>query len=143
MKTDFNFLKSSESLGKKGKFLWSFLRPVVPKRVRWYFEGNPFLHGQLWYCERKLLHETIKKYKPSVCVEIGTWKGGGSTLFIGQALYENKKGILHTIEIYPDYYNESLSNYQKHLSGKHYLTRKGVTVRWSPFLRLSIALPDL
>ena len=29
------------------------------------------------------------------------------------------------------------------LSGKHYLTRKGVTVRWSPFLRLSIALPDL
>ena len=30
-----------------------------------------------------------------------------------------------------------------YLSGKHYLTRKGVTVRWSPFLRLSIALPDL
>ena len=33
--------------------------------------------------------------------------------------------------------------YGKLLSGKHYLTRKGVTVRWSPFLRLSIALPDL
>ena len=42
-------------------------------------------------------------------------------------------------EVSPDY---AFAGKTK-LSGKHYLTRKGVTVRWSPFLRLSIALPDL
>ena len=109
------FLKSTESLGKGAKRRWKIIRLFMPSKFRWFFEGHLQLEGQLWFKERKLIYDTIRAYKPSHCFEIGTWKGGGSTLFIAQALYENKQGKLHTIEINKDFYEEARKNYQIYL----------------------------
>jgi len=49
------------------------------------------------------------------CFEIGTWKGGGSTLFIAQALFENGMGKLYTIEIEERFYNEAVNGYSTYL----------------------------
>lgn len=40
----------------------------------------------------KKISEVIKEYKPSNIVEIGTWKGLGSTLCIIKAIIETRKG---------------------------------------------------
>lgn len=109
------FIKSTESLGKGAKRRWKVIRHFIPSKTRWFFEGHPQLKGQLWSKERKLIYDTIKTYKPSNCFEIGTWKGGGSTLFIAQALFENAKGILHTIEINKDFHDEVKDKYQTYL----------------------------
>jgi predicted O-methyltransferase YrrM len=108
-------LKSTDSLGKGAKRRWKIIRLFMPPKIRWFFEGHPQVKGQLWFKERKLIYDTIKTYKPSHCFEIGTWKGGGSTLFIAQALYENKQGKLHTIEINKDFYDDVKNNYQTYL----------------------------
>ena len=109
------FLKSTGSLGNGAKRRWKIIRLFMPSKFRWFFEGHPQLEGQLWFKERKLIFDTIRKYKPSHCFEIGTWKGGGSSLFITQALYENKQGKLYTIEINKDFYEEARQNYQVYL----------------------------
>lgn len=109
------FLKSTESLGKGAKRRWKTIRLFMPSKICWFFEGHPKLEGQLWFKERKLIYDTIRKYKPLNCFEIGTWQGGGSTLFIAQALYENKQGKLHTIEINKVFYEEARKNYQVYL----------------------------
>jgi predicted O-methyltransferase YrrM len=83
--------------------------------MRWFYEGHPELRGQLWYAERKLLYETIRTHRPAHCFEIGTWRGGGSTLFISQALKENGRGKLHTIEIDRGFYEIAVSNYNTYL----------------------------
>jgi predicted O-methyltransferase YrrM len=108
-------MKSSDNLTPRRKRLWGILRFAVPPRVRWFYEGHPALRGQLWYAERKVLYQTIKKYRPAVCFEIGTWKGGGSTLFISQALHDNRQGHLHTIEIDRDLRDEALRKYEQYL----------------------------
>jgi predicted O-methyltransferase YrrM len=108
-------LKSTEGLGKGAKRRWKIIRLFIPSKTRWFFEGHPQLEGQLWFKERKLIYDTIREYKPSHCFEIGTWKGGGSTLFIAQALYENKQGKLHTIEINKNFYDAVRNNYQTYL----------------------------
>lgn len=70
------------------------------------------MRGQLWAAERKLLYTAIKNHRPLTCFEIGTWKGGGSTLFVSQALKENGAGVLHTIEIDRHFFDEARKNYQ-------------------------------
>lgn len=49
--------------------------------------------------EKEILYKEIKKLKPSLVVETGTHRGLTS-LYIAHALYENKKGLLHTADPY-------------------------------------------
>lgn len=108
-------MKSTDNLGSRGKIIWKAVRRLVPPKLRWFYEGHPRLRGQLWYAERKLLYETVREYRPELCFEIGTWRGGGSTLFIGQALQENGIGVLHTVEISKEFYDDAVANYQAYL----------------------------
>lgn len=104
-------MRSTDVLGSRQRKLWDIVRVLVPRKQRFFFEGHPAMRGQLWYAERKLLHTTIRKYRPAACFEIGTWRGGGSTLFIAQALYENGAGLLHTIEVDEQFFREARKNY--------------------------------
>ena len=108
-------VKSTDNLFGWRKQLWNTIRFLVPPRARWFYEGHPQLRGQLWYAERKLLHETVRAYRPVHCFEIGTWRGGGSTLFISQALQENGNGTLHTVEINREFYDDAVKNYSAYL----------------------------
>ncbi len=108
-------MKSTDNLSPRRKKLWNLVRFLVPPRVRWFYEGHPHLRGQLWYAERQLLYETIRTYRPTHCFEIGTWRGGGSTLFIGKALAENSKGKLHTIEIDKELFEKAVADYKVYL----------------------------
>jgi len=108
-------MRSSDNLTPRRKRLWEMLRFAVPRNIRWFYEGHPALRGQLWYAERKLLYQCIREYRPAACFEIGTWKGGGSTLFISQALHDNGHGHLHTIEIDRALRDEALRKYHEYL----------------------------
>jgi len=56
------------------------------------------MEGQLWPIERQTLKDLVLKNKPKVTLEIGTWKGGGSTYQIATALHELGEGHLYTCE---------------------------------------------
>lgn len=73
------------------------------------------VRGQLWYVERRLLYETTLRSQPGVAFEIGTWEGGGSTLFIAQALFDSGGGVLHTVEQNADRYETARTSYESHL----------------------------
>ncbi len=92
-------LKSTSAFGRWERAAWPLARWLFPPRTRWFVEGHRKLDGQLWLAERRLLYETVRARGPANCFEIGTWKGGGSTLFIAQALHDNGRGVLHTIEV--------------------------------------------
>jgi predicted O-methyltransferase YrrM len=66
--------------------------------------------GQLHPEERKLLYDTVISMKPSVLVEIGTWKGMGSTYYTSSALKSNNRGLLHTFEINPEFRDEAIGH---------------------------------
>lgn len=68
--------------------------------------------GQLWVPDRQLLYNTVRELKPSVVVESGTWKGGGSTFYIASGLYDNGSGKLISAE--PDFlcFKEAVGMYQ-------------------------------
>lgn len=70
----------------------------------------------MWYADRKALYQTIRRYKPRVVCESGTWLGGGSTYFIAQALSDNGGGILHTTEVMPEFHAKAAQGYARHLS---------------------------
>jgi len=106
-------MKSSDGLSPKRLAVWNAVRPFIPKRLRWYYEGHPAMRGQLWFSERRLMYRTIRDRRPEACYEIGTWKGGGSTLFIAQALRDNRLGRLHTIETNQEFFEESRGNYER------------------------------
>ena len=108
-------MKSTDNLTPRRKQVWNLVRFLIPRRMRWFYEGHPSLRGQLWYAERKLLYETVRAHRPELCFEIGTWRGGGSTLFISQALYENGSGTLHTVEINKEFYDDAVANYRAFL----------------------------
>lgn len=74
------------------------------------------MHGQLWEEERKLLHKIIVDLKPNLCLEIGTWKGGGSTYQIASALVSNGKGFLITCEPDLQLFNIAKHTYETELS---------------------------
>lgn len=108
-------MTSTENLTPRRRRVWNLVRFLIPRRMRWFYEGHRQLRGQLWYAERKLLYETVREHRPELCFEIGTWRGGGSTLFISQALHENGGGVLHTVEISKEFYDDAAANYQAHL----------------------------
>lgn len=76
--------------------------------------------GMLLEHERKYLTDVVLKYKPNVILESGTWYGGGSTLSLVKGLYENEKGILHTVEEHSDYY-EIANNFYKNSQYSKYI----------------------
>ena len=109
------FGKSTSAFGPWQKAAWPLARLFVPRRTRWFVEGHPKLDGQLWLADRRLLYETVRALRPATCFEIGTWKGGGSTLFIAQGLHDNGRGTLHTIEVDRVMAAEARRNYETHL----------------------------
>lgn len=74
--------------------------------------------GQMHPIERATMYCLIVGAKPECAVEIGTWKGGGSTYIISEALKQNGKGILHTVEANKEFYDHAMNLYNtdlKHL----------------------------
>ena len=67
--------------------------------------------GQLLPQERTLLFNTVLKAQPKLVLEIGTWKGGGSTYQIANALLATISGVLHTCEIDHEFYTEASQIY--------------------------------
>jgi predicted O-methyltransferase YrrM len=70
------------------------------------------IEGQLNADERRLISEAITgaAKKPVVCIEVGTWLGGGSTLHILRALEQNGLGHLWGIEVDRSIYERMLAN---------------------------------
>lgn len=54
----------------------------------------------------ELIYSLIRVLKPAVMLETGTHKGISST-FIGQAMKDNGKGLLHTCEIFQENINDA------------------------------------
>jgi len=69
------------------------------------------MNGQLLPLERQALHSWILKCRPRTVLEIGTWKGGGSTWQIATALEELGAGRLTTLEINKEFYEEARTIY--------------------------------
>lgn len=72
---------------------------------------NPLPAGQLFDCERVMLHEAVLRKRPLMSIEIGTWRGGGSTYQIVSALQKLGCGHLYTCDINPEYVAEARSFY--------------------------------
>lgn len=109
------WLRSTDNFGARKRTLWMFLRNFVSRERRFFIEGSLSIRGQLWYEERKLIYETLTSLKPQNCFEVGTWNGGGSTLFVAYALKANCAGQLHTIEIDTRMSHEAQKNYIDYL----------------------------
>jgi predicted O-methyltransferase YrrM len=107
--------KSFDSLSETGKQTYLQIRSSISYEERRFFEGCVEIPGQMWSAERKLLYDLVKEHCPETVFEIGTWKGGGSTYFISQALFENKKGKLYTIESCSDFCEEAKRSYTQYL----------------------------
>lgn len=94
-------------------FLW-YRSKLTPKQ-RFFFEGALLIPGQMYAAERKGLYDTILKYKPDHCFEIGTYTGGGSTYFITSAFKKLGKGKLYTLESYPYLFKIARRKYKFYL----------------------------
>lgn len=73
----------------------------------------------MWPEERALLQQIVRKLRPEIALEIGTWKGGGSTFQIATALLNNNYGTLHTCEPDNELYSIALNTYTKELNNKY------------------------
>jgi predicted O-methyltransferase YrrM len=72
--------------------------------------------GQMNPEERKLLYDTVMQYRPEICVENGTCRGGGSTYYIASALanleeLDGVKRTLHTTEMKKEFFDYALNLY--------------------------------
>jgi len=65
----------------------------------------------MWLEERVFLNNAVCEAKPFIALEIGTWKGGGSTLQIVNAI-TTYGGHLHTCETDNILYQEAIKSYQ-------------------------------
>ena len=77
------------------------------------------MDGQMWPEERALLKATVEAQQPAVALEIGTWKGGGSTFQIASALLHHMYGTLHTCEPDPELHNIAKNTYEIELGNKY------------------------
>lgn len=75
-------------------------------------------NGQLSLPERVALHHYVRKFKPTVVFEVGTWRGGGSTFQIVTALQERKYGHLHTCESNKEHYLVARTAYDRSTFGR-------------------------
>ena len=70
------------------------------------------MEGQMLPEERKFLYNAVINCKPKLVLEIGTWKGGGSTFQIASAIHENNNdGRLYTCELDKDLYDSAVNNF--------------------------------
>lgn len=106
---------SLDGASRRERILWKLARPFLPARTRWFYEGNLHVRGQLWRAERELLYNTVRQARPQTAFEVGTWRGGGSTLFIAQALHDNGQGTLYTCETDAAMQAQAVENYKTHL----------------------------
>ena len=97
-----------------------FIRAFKSKKDRLFFEGSFFLPGQMYKAERECLYEIIRDAKPDYCFEIGTYTGGGSTYFISEALKDNNKGRLFTIENNQFLYKKAINRYKKYIKNNYH-----------------------
>ena len=65
--------------------------------------------------ERRAMYQAIIDAKPKKLLEIGTWKGGGSTYIISCAAHEYG-GTLHTIEIDPALHESAKRLYRERMN---------------------------
>jgi hypothetical protein len=107
-------LANAHDLGPWQYRAWLVGRLAVPRSYRALYEGHLYMPGQMWFEDRRVLHNTVRTLRPEHCFEVGTWRGGGSTLVIARALRENGSGKLHTIEIAPDVHSDAIHSYEKH-----------------------------
>jgi len=78
------------------------------------FNRDPNM-GQMRSVERKMMYDVVVSKKPKHLLEIGTWKGGGSTYILGCAAYEYG-GILHTIEANKEFYDTAIRLYGQRMN---------------------------
>jgi hypothetical protein len=69
--------------------------------------------GQMTQQEKEYIFSVAKESKTDFALESGTWKGGGSTLDIVNALFNNNNGVLHTYEEWKEFYDIANSFYSK------------------------------
>jgi predicted O-methyltransferase YrrM len=62
--------------------------------------------------ERALLYRSVLEQRPTIALEVGTWKGGGSTLQITTALQDLNHGHLYTCEVDPAFYKQAVASYE-------------------------------
>jgi predicted O-methyltransferase YrrM len=103
------------ALGPNGARVWMIGRHLVPRVYRELYEGHPHIPGQMWFEDRRVLYNTLRRLQPRKCFEIGTWLGGGSTLVVARALARNGSGTLHTIEVEDDLHTRAKAFYAQHL----------------------------
>ncbi len=70
------------------------------------------MEGQMWPAERDFLANAIKERNPSIILEVGTWKGGGSTLQIANAMAESS--TLITCEVDKNFYDQAMRDLSDH-----------------------------
>jgi predicted O-methyltransferase YrrM len=71
------------------------------------------LDGQASAQERLYMYNLVKEIKPSLTMECGTWKGGGSPFAIHKALTEINNGIFHTFEVNQEFYESAVNKFPK------------------------------
>lgn len=108
-------VKNAHELGKWPFRAWFAARVLVPRSYRSLYEGHLHMPGQMWFEDRRVLYDTVRRLKPRHCFEVGTWMGGGSTLVIARALRDNGVGKLHTIEVLDDVHREAVDRYRTHV----------------------------
>jgi predicted O-methyltransferase YrrM len=108
-------LTNAHELSRPGAAAWALGRLLVPRVYRELYEGHRYIPGQMYFEDRRVLFNAIRRLRPSRCFEIGTWLGGGSTLVVARALARNGSGRLHTIEIQEDIRAQAVALYSKHL----------------------------
>lgn len=74
---------------------------------------SQIIAGQLNEAERRILSEAVLNLRPKNVVEVGTWRGGGSTFHILRALNQIGMGHLWGIEACSSIYEEMIANIQK------------------------------
>lgn len=72
------------------------------------------MEGQLYPEERKFLHDAVLEAKADHILEVGTWKGGGSTWQIAEAIKKLGRGHLYTCETNDKFFAEASEIYVSH-----------------------------
>jgi len=72
--------------------------------------------GQMRPKEREAMFWTVVEHAPAAMLEVGTWRGGGSTYILSAAAYEVGSGILHTIEANKEFHLDAIRLYDERMS---------------------------
>jgi predicted O-methyltransferase YrrM len=108
-------LTNAQSLSKPQQAAWLAFRHALPRSYRILYEGHISLPGLMSFEDRRVIYNTVRRFRPARCFEIGTWVGGGSTVVIAEALRKNGFGRLHTIENEKHVYEKAVEGYDRWL----------------------------